>query len=240
MRIAKDTWLYPKPIEEQTLLMSPAQRADVIIDFTDAPPELFLQNILSQDNGRGPNGSFAQRAHLATPVPFLKFIVEGPVQTDSATVNLNSTLRPHEKLDPATAVGVRTFDFHRRNGAWQINQQFYDANRADATPTIGTTEKWILRNNSGGWWHPIHIHLESHQLISFNGGPPPAAFACKNDTTYLTGNGVVELLMRFRTFKGPFVFHCHNNAHEDMRMMCNLDPRVTPTQAPVQVQASFP
>ena len=240
MRIAKDTWLFPKPIEEQTLLMGPAQRADVIIDFTDAPPELYLQNILAQDNGRGPNGSFAQRAHLATPVPFLKFIVEGPVQPDSATVNMNSVLRPHEKLDPATAAGVRTFDFHRRNGAWQINQQFYDANRADATPTIGSTEKWILRNNSGGWWHPIHIHLESHQLISFNGGPPPAAFSFKNDTTTLTGNGVVELLMRFRTFKGPFVFHCHNNAHEDMRMMCNLDPRVTPTQAPTQVQASFP
>ncbi|MFM7865869.1 MAG: bilirubin oxidase, partial [Planctomycetaceae bacterium] len=90
MRIAKDTWLFPKPIEEQTLLMGPAQRADVIIDFTDAPPELFLQNILSQDNGRGPNGSFAQRAHLATPVPFLKFIVEGPAQPDSAAVNMNS------------------------------------------------------------------------------------------------------------------------------------------------------
>ncbi|HCP13125.1 MAG TPA: hypothetical protein DIT89_12400, partial [Planctomycetaceae bacterium] len=102
------------------------------------------------------------------------------------------------------------------------------------------TEKWILRNNSGGWWHPIHIHLESHQIISYNGGPPPAAFAFKNDTTYLTGNGVVELLMRFRTFKGPFVFHCHNNAHEDMRMMCNMDPRLTPTQAPARVQASFP
>lgn len=240
MRIAKDTWLYPKPISEQTMLMGPANRADVIIDFTDAPNELYLENILSQDNGRGPNGSFTQRVHLATPDRFLKFIVEGAPQPNNPTVDLNTTLRPHEKLNPADAVATRTFEFQRRNGAWQINQKFYDPTRADATPTIGAVEKWILRNNSGGWWHPIHIHVESHQLISFNGGPPPVDFAFKNDVTYLTGNGVVELLMRYRTFKGPFVFHCHNNAHEDMRMMCNVDPRVTPTAAPTTVQQSFP
>ena len=28
--------------------------------------------------------------------------------------------------------------------------------------------------------------------------------------------------MKFRTFKGPFVFHCHNMEHEDMRMMMNF------------------
>jgi FtsP/CotA-like multicopper oxidase with cupredoxin domain len=240
LRIGKDTWLYPKPIEQDTMLMSPANRADVIIDFTDAPNEVYLQNLLQQDNGRGPNGSYTQRVHLDVPVSFMKFIVEGPPQPDSATVDLTTQLRPHEVIDPAEAVVTRTFDFHRSNGAWQINNVFYDTARADATPTLGSVEKWILRNNSGGWWHPIHIHLESHQLLKFNGGAVPLEFAFKNDTTYLTGNGTAEILMRFRTFKGPFVFHCHNNAHEDMRMMMNMDPRVTPTASPTLVQASFP
>jgi FtsP/CotA-like multicopper oxidase with cupredoxin domain len=170
----------------------------------------------------------------------LKFVVEGPPQPNSATVDVGTPLRPHEAINPAEAVVTRTFDFHRRNGAWQINNQFFDPTIANATPTLGSVEKWILRNNSGGWWHPIHIHLESHQLISFNGGPPPVEFSWKNDTTTLDGGGVVELLMRFRTFKGPFVFHCHNVDHEDMRMMFHFDPRTTPTQSPALIQASYP
>ncbi len=31
-------------------------------------------------------------------------------------------------------------------------------------------------------------------------------------------------MIKFRTFTGPFVFHCHNLEHEDMRMMGTHDP----------------
>lgn len=62
----------------------------------------------------------------------------------------------------------------------------------------------------------------------------------KNDTIILDGNGEVEVLMNFRTFRGPFVFHCHNVEHEDMRMMFVFDPRVTRTRSPQPIQASYP
>lgn len=239
LRIGKDTWLYPRAIQQQTMLLSMAQRADVIIDFTDAPNEVFLENILAQDSGRGPRGDIARPVHQA-PARFLKFVVEGPPQPNAPTVDVGTALRPHEPINPAEAVVTRTFDFHRSNGAWQINKQFFDPTIANATPTLGSVEKWILRNNSGGWWHPIHIHLESHQVLSFNGGPVPIEDSWKNDTSILDGGGVVEILMRFRTFKGPFVFHCHNNDHEDMRMMMTFDPRTTPTSSPALIQASYP
>ena len=48
----------------------------------------------------------------------------------------------------------------------------------------------------------------------------------KHDTTILGPNTEVHVLMRFRTFEGPFVFHCHNLDHEDMRMMFQMDPRL--------------
>ena len=101
---------------------------------------------------------------------------------------------------------------------------------------MGATEKWILRNKSGGWWHPIHIHLESHQLLRLNGQTPPAHLRYKSDHTQLEDNTTAEILMRFRTFDGPFVFHCHNNNHEDMRMMKQVEVRkqnpVNGTMAP--------
>jgi hypothetical protein len=46
--------------------------------------------------------------------------------------------------------------------------------------------------------------------------------------------------MNFRTFRGPFVFHCHNLEHEDMRMMFVFDPRVESTVAPQPVERVFP
>ncbi len=45
------------------------------------------------------------------------------------------------------------------------------------------------------------------------------------DVSPLERNGETEFLMKFRTFTGPFVFHCHVLEHEDMRMMHVFDPR---------------
>lgn len=240
IRLGKDSWLYPQAIEQSTMLLSSGQRADVIVDFTDAPNEVFLQNILAQNDGRKPEGSLDNPGRLDVPVPFLKFIVEGERQPDSATAAVGTALRPHHVIQPSEAVITRTFEFHRRNGAWQINQQFYDPHLANATPQLGTVERWICRNGSGGWWHPIHMHLESHQIISYNGRQPPLHDRFKSDLHILDGNSEVQLLMRFRTFKGPFVFHCHNVEHEDMRMMFTFDPRLTKTVSPQPIQASYP
>jgi FtsP/CotA-like multicopper oxidase with cupredoxin domain len=151
----------------------------------------------------------------------------------------------------------REFDFERGKGAWQVNGRFYDPAVQNDAPALWSTELWILRNKSGGWWHPIHIHLESHQQVFAQareiGGtnvyvkdplyPTPEGAGeardirpstdvavwntrIKHDTTLLGPNTEVHVLMRYRTFQGPFVFHCHNLNHEDMRMMFQFDPRL--------------
>ncbi|MFN9970714.1 MAG: multicopper oxidase domain-containing protein, partial [Phycisphaerae bacterium] len=158
--------------------------------------------------------------------------MEGDRATDSATVAPGTPLRPHEPIRPTQIVRTRVFEFTRRNGAWQINRRFFNPDIASATPTLGTAERWILRNNGGGWWHPVHIHLESHQIRRLNGRLPGPEDRFKSDTVILDGNGEAEIFMNFRTFRGPFVFHCHNLEHEDMRMMLTFDPRVTDTRSP--------
>jgi FtsP/CotA-like multicopper oxidase with cupredoxin domain len=238
--LGMDTWLFPQAIERDTLLLSPAKRADVIIDFTNAPNEVFLENILIQDDGRGPSGKLNDREIQIPGFPLMKFIVEGDPQPDSATVEVGTPLRPNTPIHADEIVATRIFEFQRRKGAWQINHKFFDPNRADATPTLGTAERWILRNEGGGWWHPIHIHLESHQIQLVEGQVPPLEDRFKSDTAILGAGTEMEVFMKFRTFKGPFVFHCHNTAHEDVRMMFVFDPRVTPTQSPTIIQQSFP
>jgi FtsP/CotA-like multicopper oxidase with cupredoxin domain len=135
----------------------------------------------------------------------------------------------------------RTFSFQRKNGQWAINGAFYDERIANACPTLGTAEEWTLENSSGGWWHPIHIHLESHQQIRNNKTGKPLYYQnqFKQDLTMLGGNTSITVRQKFRTFKGPFVFHCHNNEHEDLEMMFQFDPRAVGSQKPQRVQQFF-
>jgi len=52
----------------------------------------------------------------------------------------------------------------------------------------------------------------------------------KKDTIVIGADfGNVDIFIKFRDFLGPFVFHCHNIEHEDMRMMARMDilPRKT-------------
>lgn len=239
-QIGNDSWLLPQAIETNELMLSPAKRADVIVDFRNAPNEVYLVNVMRQDSGRGPHGTFANPQRLNPGQPLIKFIVEGAPVDNDATVAPGTALRPNHPIPDSDIVATREFLFHRSNGAWMINGKFFDEFRADATPTLGTAERWILKNGGGGWWHPIHIHLESHQLVRHNGQTPVPAFRHKNDVAILGPNDTAEVFMRFRTFTGPFAFHCHNLEHEDMRMMFVFDPRVSPTQAPQPIQAYYP
>ncbi|MDG3002411.1 multicopper oxidase domain-containing protein [Paludisphaera mucosa] len=195
----------------------------------------------------------SQVAELARPIGLMKIVVQGPpiLAKDDATVEHGTVLNRHEPIHDDEIQAVREFFFHRGKGAWQINGRFYDPTIANATPTLGTAEEWVLRNGGGGWWHPIHIHLESHQIVGYvkdfaadaivDLQAPPAPPRLANlvqvlghmdefdqfglhDTQILGPNTVARIRMRFRTWNGPFVFHCHNLEHEDMRMMNNFEP----------------
>ena len=251
LRIGKDTWLFPKPQQTQSWLAGPATRADIVIDFAKYPvgTEIYLENILDQQDPRGPGESLeALNGTTVSGTPafrhrLIKFVVGArDTRYPDATITTNSTLRPHVPILDSEIVARRHFKFERKNGAWAINGLFYDEALANVVPTLGTAEEWTLENGSGGWWHPIHIHLESHQQVADlrTGRPIPYHDSFKSDTTLLGPNSQIKVRMKFRTFKGPFVFHCHNVEHEDMDMMFQFDPRVTPTTSPQPVQQFFP
>jgi len=221
LQIGNDSWLLPQAIERDRILLGNAERADVIVDFRDAPAEVFLENILVQDEGRGPDGDLRSPEVRVPGTPIVKFLVKGSRVDDDVTVAVGvpKVIRPHTPIRADEIVATRRFRFERGNGAWQINGRFFDPDRADATPALGSAERWIIENSSGGWWHPIHMHLEAHQVQRFSGSRPPPYNAFKKDTTLLGPNDVAEVFMKFRTFTDEFVFHCHNVEHEDMRMM---------------------
>ncbi len=226
--VATDSWLLPEVQRHRKLTLANANRRDIIVDFTDAPDELYLENIMEQEDGRGP-----KRINPKAKVRLLKFLVEGNPVEDKLVITKGTKLRPHVPLNPEEVKITRTFEFTRRNGAWPINDKWFSPRRADAVPALEQTERWILKNKSGGWSHPIHIHLAASQVQKVNGRKPPRDIRFNSDTMALGGGDEFEILIRFSTFTGPFVFHCHNLEHEDMRMMAVFDPRPVGDESPL-------
>lgn len=349
------------------------------LPFALNPANPIVQNMV-QANVLPPTlfapGPTTQLNELDQPIGLVKFVITPDIgEGEEATIDDSTILRPRHRIKDEEVLAVRELTFERGNGAWMVNGRFYDPTISNATPVNGVkgqkchipgnpelpkkrsleyAEEWILRNGGGGWWHPIHIHLEAHQLVGyekdfladglegldapagavgFPGGPaqanlrplPPwrdlvgrfgldtlnagnaldtiervltrpeladldpdyvranplvqivledetaAAglfpeilngptykqalealsgilqqrvvtivtaldevrkswtidFVGNHDTQALGPNTVARIRMRFRTFAGPVVLHCHNVEHEDMRMMINMESAIS-------------
>jgi FtsP/CotA-like multicopper oxidase with cupredoxin domain len=85
-------------------------------------------------------------------------------------------------------------------------------------------EQWTITNSSGGWFHPVHIHLVDGQIIrrNTNGGKPFTWEKGPKDVYYVGENESVTVRMQFDTggsAGGRYMIHCHNLSHEDHDMM---------------------
>jgi FtsP/CotA-like multicopper oxidase with cupredoxin domain len=250
LRIGNDAWLFPKGQSVQAFGISPGKRVDVIIDFSRYQPgtQVFLENILEQTNERGPEGSLEQientevSGNPAFLHRLLRFdVVAANPAVPNASITAQSELRPHEPISASEVEIRRSFRFERKKGHWAINGQFYDERIANAVPRLGSVEEWTLENSSGGWWHPIHIHLESHQQVRNlkTGALPSYQNSFKQDVTMLGPNTAIVIRMRFRTFLGPFMFHCHTNEHEDVEMMFQFEVAESSSSRPKPVSRFF-
>jgi len=223
--IGTDSHLLPAPVTVQSIRLAPAERVEVVIDFTNFAnnTEIFLVNRLQQTDGRKPDG-------LVSPgTQILKFLVQGttpaPDPSRVPTTLLPVTEGPAQLL-PQVRV-QRRFQFERSDGAWVINGLFFDENRINARPTFRRPEIWIIESG-GGWVHPVHIHLSEFFVLSRDGKTPPPLERGRKDTILIGGDvgREVRILIEFddprdtpSTTPQRYVFHCHNIEHEDMRMM---------------------
>jgi FtsP/CotA-like multicopper oxidase with cupredoxin domain len=228
--IANDGNLLPAPVQVQSVRIGVAERVDIIIDFRPfAGKTIYLENRLNQLNGMGPVNAGQCTDSQGNPQPtilpagqgnrLLQFRVSGTLVNDGSA---DPTTQTFYSL-PSTTVTpriTRTFKFDRLNGQWSINGQFMDCQHFRFLVQQNSSEHWILANATGDWTHPIHIHLEEHQILSRNRVPPTLAIErSRKDVTQLHPNERVELFFRFRDWLGKYPIHCHNVVHEDHAMM---------------------
>jgi len=229
--IGNDGNLLPAPVKVTSVRIGVAERVDVVIDFSAFKGKsIYLENRLNQINGQGPviNQECGLPEVLAAGQGnlLMRFDVSSNSVDDDSEDPNEQTFYQLPSTTQAPRI-IRTFKFDRLNGQWSINGQFMDCNDIRVHVQPNSSEHWILTNATGDWTHPVHIHLEEHQILSRNRVPPPLAVErSRKDVVQLHPNERVELFFRFRDWTGRYPLHCHNVIHEDHAMMLRweVDP----------------
>lgn len=224
--IGTDGGLLPAPQTMTEMTLSPAERADVIIDFAAYPAGTQIELLNS-----------APAPYPGTPgvgvVPNVMRFVVG--EASGHTAEIPASLRPIEILEEADAVVTRDFELRKMSepcagSEWRINDLGWD----DITeqPVLGTTEIWRFINRSG-MMHPMHVHLVFFQVLDRQPftivddvvvptgtptGPGPTEQGWK-DTVQVAPYEMVRVIARFEDYTGLFAYHCHILEHEDHEMM---------------------
>jgi spore coat protein A len=220
--VGTDGGLIDAPMPLNTFTMAPAERFDVVIDFSGFAPgtEIVLRN----DDATSP---------LLPNI--MKFIV---TPDTGFTGPLPAALRPVNSIPVAQAAGTRYFRLTRRTdtctpGQWVVESLDGPGGNViagqwdDITeyPVLGDTEIWEFENNSD-MMHPMHVHLVLFQVLDkvdrFSGQPIPLEpweINTWKDTVQVPSRSKVRVIMRFEDYPGKFAYHCHNLDHEDHEMM---------------------
>ncbi len=205
--IGTDAGLMSAPVNTKDMRIGMAERYELIIDFSKYPigTQVVLQNL-----GPPNNDNFGNTDKI------MRFDV---VRSESDDSSIPSTLRNIPFIPESSAVRTREFRYEHIDRMWLINGNGWDRNRVDANPQLEEVEIWSLQNNSGLWFHPVHLHLIDAQILDRNGQPPFPYERGLKDVFYLGENETVRIIGRFRPHTGKYMSHCHNMVHEDHDMM---------------------
>jgi FtsP/CotA-like multicopper oxidase with cupredoxin domain len=231
--IATDGGFMPKPVQVSSLRVGMAERYEVIVDFTDC---LDRAEVLMRSAEVKNNVDYDHTRKI------MKFRVGAGPATDLSTNEIpasfytprtpssgNGYVGPDEVmgLTERMAVKKRTLEFKKSDstGMWTIDGKTWDDIVASdykdvvADPAAGSIEVWDFVNKSGGWFHPVHVHLVDFKILSRNGRAPFAYEQGPKDVAYVGEGETVRVVAKFGPHEGKYMIHCHNLVHEDHDMM---------------------
>jgi spore coat protein A len=218
-QIGTEQGFVPAPISAQRVVMAPAERVDLVFDFSPHAGESIL---LRSDS-----------------FEIMQFRVAAKAATD--TSSLPPTLRSMEKIPENRAVKTRRLTLDERMDPVQQSMGMLLNNTpwhmpVTENPVLDTTEIWEFVNLTEDA-HPIHLHLVRFQILDrrpfdtfefqdkgtvrFTGPaiPPASTESGWKDTVRAEPGLITRIIIPFEGFAGRYVWHCHILEHEDNEMM---------------------
>ena len=233
-QIGTDQGLLPAPVETKRVILGPAERADLVIDFSSSAGE---QIILKNDSVNVMQFRVAKAQSIG-----------GNISPDRNA--LPSVLRPFARMLESAAVNTRMLplvevdDLAQRPVTMLLNNTHWNMPVTEK-PVLDSTEIWSFINTTDDS-HPIHLHLVRFQILdrrSFDIAaywttgklnyfgpaiPPDPSEAGWKDTVRADPAMVTRIIIRFEGFTGRYVWHCHILEHEDNEMMRPYDVIAAP------------
>jgi spore coat protein A, manganese oxidase len=235
-QIGSDGGLLPKAVPLNKLLLGPAERADLLVDFS----KLGGKTVTLSNDASSPFPGWASINALHAPLyELMQFRVIPPHSGGSQAFSLPS-LAPLPPSDDFAAAPSRDFVLTEkmtsdgRSLGVRINNKDYDEPVTEIVK-LGSLERWRFINTTDDA-HPMHVHLVQFRILERQGfdtgafvegrlrltgelRPPADNEAGWKDTALVYPGEVLTIGIRFEGFPGRYVFHCHMLEHEDNDMM---------------------
>ena len=235
-QIGSDGGLLASPAPMNKVLLAPAERADLIVDFSAYAG----RTVTLSNNAAAPYPGWSMlRPMHAQLFELMQFRVRRATAGAARSFSMPAAVSV-PRLDPAQAVITRDFVLTERTDAQgrslgvRINEKGYD-DPVTEFPKLGSAEKWRFINTTDDA-HPMHLHLVQFQILERQGfdrgaflqgqvklvgvpRQPAAGEAGWKDTAVVNPQDVLTIMIRFEGYKGRYVFHCHMLEHEDNDMM---------------------
>lgn len=235
-QIGTDGGFLASPVELTQLLLGPAERADLIVDFT----ALAGKTVTLSNNAGAPYPGWQMLSSLHPRLyELMQFRVTLPRSTQRTAFSMPSSV-PFVRLNSAEAIATRDFflteqlDAQGRSLGVRINSKGYDDPVTESVK-LGAMEKWRFINTTDDA-HPMHLHLVQFQILERQGYDPVALLSGKvqlvgnsrppnpeeagwKDTAVVSPGDVLTILVHFEGYTGRYVYHCHMLEHEDNDMM---------------------
>lgn len=228
------------PVRLEHLFMAPAERRDVVVDFTGLRPGtvLYLVNL-------GPDEPFGELtepsesvADPATTGQVMKFVVRPLRSHDTSSPPARLHLPAMESVGEPTArrrvsLNERPSRFPGCDGP--VEAQLGTVRGIDGpvplgwdepiteNPALGSVEVWEIYNLTADA-HPIHLHQVHFHVLdrtAFDSDRQQAAFPWERglkDTVVAFPGQITRLKAHF-DLPGRYAWHCHILEHEDNEMM---------------------
>ena len=247
-QIGAEGGMWDQPVPMQQLVLAPAERADMLVDFSKFQgARLMVKN----HNPKKP---------VSTPAPSLEQVMQIRVgwsvsQPGPHTIPASLPGRRADLPNPARTRYITLNELDVDEPTWflNLNGVHFDEGPVTETPQVGAVEDWVYINLTADT-HPMHTHLVTFQVVGRTpfdaaayeeanegphgapGGIDPTPFATGpmappdrsergfKDTVKANPGYFTTIRAKFDLPTGvtapqTYVYHCHIVEHEDNDMM---------------------
>lgn len=240
-QIGSDGGFLDRPVRRERIVLGPAERADVVVDFSSVAGEQLVLRNRARSPFPGGDPPDPQTTASVLAIRVVKPL-DRSVPKAELPAELLETPRPALEPDaPPRQVALYEGEDDRGRilpmlGTPAAGPLDWD-DEITERPRLGTTEVWEIVNTTADA-HPIHLHLvqfrvlsrqrfDVHRFVPGDPGslrllgpsrPPAPEETGPKDTVKAFPGEVTRVVARF-DIAGEYMWHCHILEHEDHEMM---------------------